>query len=78
MRQGSRWLQALAAREPAGRAARLTCFYSHCDNIVFPATVATLDGADNRHITGVAHVHMAEHPEPRFELRRWLADPVRR
>ncbi|MBL8306940.1 MAG: permease [Rubrivivax sp.] len=75
MRIGSRWLQLLAAREPPGRVARLTCFYSHCDNIVFPPSVATLDGADNRHLPGVAHVHMADHAEPRYELRRWLATP---
>lgn len=74
MRQGSPWLQALAAREPVGRGARFTCFYSHCDNIVFPPRTATLAGADNRHLSGVAHVHMAERPEPWEELQRWLKD----
>ncbi|EHR69361.1 alpha/beta hydrolase family protein [Burkholderiales bacterium JOSHI_001] len=59
MRQGSAWLQALAAAEPAQRRARFTCFFGHCDNIVFPAHAATLPGADNRHLPGVAHVHMA-------------------
>ncbi len=72
MRLQSAWLQALQAGEPAGRAQRFTCFYSHCDNIVFPASTATLPGADNRHISGVAHVHMADRPEPWAELRRWL------
>ena len=72
MRQVSIWLQTLAGREIAGRAARWTCFYSHCDNIVFPAATATLPGADNRHLAGVAHVHMADRPEPWAELRRWL------
>ncbi len=72
MRQQSRWLQALAAREPAGRSALFTCFYSHCDNIVFPPRTATLPGADNRHLPGVAHVHMAEMPEPWAELQRWI------
>jgi triacylglycerol esterase/lipase EstA (alpha/beta hydrolase family) len=66
------WLRDLAAREPATRAARTTCFYGHCDNIVFPASCATLAGADNRHLPGVAHVHMADHPAPYAELRRWL------
>lgn len=75
MRRDSRWLQALAAREPAGRGARFTCFYSHCDNIVFPPATATLAGADNRHLPGVAHVHMADRPEPWQELQRWLATP---
>jgi triacylglycerol esterase/lipase EstA (alpha/beta hydrolase family) len=72
MQQLSRWLQTLAAREPISRAERITCFYSHCDNIVFPASTATLVGADNRHIPGVAHVHMADRPEPWAELQRWL------
>ena len=72
MRQISGWLQTLSAQESAGRAARCTCFYSHCDNIVFPAASATLPGADNRHLPGVAHVHMADRPEPWAELQRWL------
>ena len=72
MRQVSGWLQTLSARESAGRAARYTCFYSHCDNIVFPAACATLPGADNRHLPGVAHVQMADRPEPWVELQRWL------
>ena len=72
MRQISGWLQTLSAQESAGRAARCTCFYSHCDNIVFPASSATLPGADNRHLPGVAHVHMADRPEPWAELQRWL------
>ncbi len=72
MRRASRWLQALAAREPVGHGARFTCFYSHCDNIVFPPATATLPGADNRHLIGVAHVHMADRPEPWEELQRWI------
>jgi triacylglycerol lipase len=72
MQQQSRWLQALAAREPAGRAARFTCFHGHCDNIVFPPATATLPGAHNVHIPAVAHVHMAARPEPWAELQRRL------
>ncbi len=72
MQQRSRWLLALAAREGAGRAVRFTCYYSHCDNIVFPPATGSLAGADNRHLSGVAHVHMADRPEPRAELQRWL------
>jgi triacylglycerol lipase len=64
MRQDSPWLAELSARESAQRPARLTCFYSHCDNIVFPPSTATLAGADNRHLPGVAHVQMASRPEP--------------
>ena len=75
MRRSSRWLQGLAAAEPADRGTRFTCFYSHCDNIVFPAATATLAGAENRHLPGVAHVHMVEHPEPWDELLRWVSGP---
>jgi len=64
MQQSSAWLRALAAREPARRYARLTCFYSHCDNIVFPPSTATLTGADNRFLPCAAHVHMVSRPEP--------------
>ena len=75
MQQHARWLQALAQREPATRAARYTCFYGHCDNIVFPPSTATLAGADNRHLPGVAHVHMADHPAPWAALQRLLGLP---
>ncbi len=78
MQQISRWLQMLAAREPPGRAARFTCFYSHCDNIVFPPATATLPGADNRHLAGVPHVHMADRPEPWARLQDLLAAPATR
>lgn len=77
MRTGSRWLATLASREPAGRAARFTCFYSHCDNIVFPPSTATLPGADNRHLPGVAHVHMADHPAPWQALQALLDQSAR-
>ena len=73
MQPHSRWLATLAALEPTSRAQRFTCFYRHCDNIVFPPASATLPGADNRHLPGVAHVHMADHPEPWAELQRRLA-----
>jgi triacylglycerol lipase len=72
MQQRSAWLATLGSREPAGRAQRFTCFYSHCDNIVFPPATATLQGADNRHLAGLPHVHMADRPEPWAELQRLL------
>jgi len=57
------WVGNLSGAEPPGRAALFTCWYSNCDNIVFPASTATLQGADNRLIAGVAHVEMARRPE---------------
>jgi triacylglycerol esterase/lipase EstA (alpha/beta hydrolase family) len=50
------WLRQLEADEPAERHKLFTCYYSNCDNIVFPASTATLSGADNRLIPGTAHV----------------------
>ena len=72
MRQANAWLIALAAAEPASRRALFTCFYGHCDNIVFPPSTATLTGADNRHIAATAHVHMASAEVVFDEICRWL------
>lgn len=74
MRLDNAWLRALAAAEPAARRARFTCFYSHCDNIVFPASSATLPGADNRHLRGRAHVHLLRDPAVLAEVLRRLRD----
>ena len=63
MRVGGAWLRQLAADESPALAQRFTCWYSHADNIVFPASTATLAGADNRHVAGVPHVAMAFHPK---------------
>ncbi|WP_372525533.1 esterase/lipase family protein [Piscinibacter sp.] len=76
MRLNSEWQQRLEAREPAQRFQRFTCFYGHCDNIVFPATTATLAGADNRHVAGCAHVHMAHHEAVFSEVLRWVDSPT--
>ena len=62
MRIGSRFLEELTARESAVERQRFTCFWSDCDNIVFPSANATLEGADNRAVAGWAHVHLVEHP----------------
>jgi triacylglycerol lipase len=58
MRLGSAWLADNASRLPDSFAKYCTCYFSHCDNIVFPASSATLIGADNRHIAGHAHVQL--------------------
>ena len=63
MRLLSEWHTALDHEMPAGRHARFTCWYSNCDNIVFPASSATLPGACNRLVRGAAHVQMAFVPE---------------
>jgi triacylglycerol lipase len=72
MRRNSLWLNELAATEVAARRAKFTCFFSHCDNIVFPASTASLTGANNVHLSGCAHVHMARHEAIFQELWRRL------
>ena len=65
MRLNSPWLQALAASEGAAQRALFSCWYSDCDNIVYPARSATLDGADNHLLQGLGHVHMLYAPQVR-------------
>lgn len=77
MRIDSPWQRLLGTSELAWRPAKFTCFYSHCDNIVFPPATATLPGADNRHLPGVAHVEMVDEPAPWTEVQRRLAAPLR-
>lgn len=81
MRRPNAWLEALRAAELRRSGtpdyAQFTCFYSHCDNIVFPPSTATLPGADNRHVAGSAHVHLADQPEVFDEVWRRLAAAAR-
>ena len=65
MRQNSPWLQALAASEGAAQRALFSCWYSDCDNIVYPTRSATLDGADSHLLQGLGHVHMLYAPQVR-------------
>lgn len=77
MRRAGDWLAGLAEAERQQRGtepyARFTCFYSHCDNIVFPPSTATLPGADNRHVPGCAHVDLTFHPAVFNEVWRRLS-----
>ena len=72
MRLENPWLAKLATGETAERYERFTCFFGHCDNIVFPAASGMLPGAQNIHVPGTAHVHMAFHPQVFDEVCRWL------
>ena len=62
MRLRNPWLQELAEHSRQSPGAGFTCWYSNCDNIVFPVSTATLAGAHNRLIRGVAHVDLGFHP----------------
>lgn len=59
MRRRSAWLAGNLSALPDGFAEICTCFYSNCDNIVFPSTAATLPDADNRLVSEKGHVELA-------------------
>ena len=61
MRIACDWQRQLERDLPPQQQALFTCWYSNCDNIVFPASTATLPGAENRLLRGVAHVRLALH-----------------
>jgi pimeloyl-ACP methyl ester carboxylesterase len=56
MRQGSPWMRELAAAGTTLEAGRFVCWWSDCDQIVFPPPTAVLPGAQARALEGVAHV----------------------
>jgi triacylglycerol lipase len=72
MRLDNPWLVKLASGETAEHYNRFTCFFGHCDNIVFPAASGMLPGAQNIHVPATAHVHMAFKPQVLEEVCRWL------
>ena len=76
MRLRSRWLQKLAQTELPARRVLFTCWYSNCDNIVFPASTATLPGADNRLVRGAAHVQLAFLPPVMNATLAMLDEPL--
>lgn len=63
MRLANPWLGALGEHEAGRPRTGFTCWYSNCDNVVFPASTATLAGADNRFVPGAPHVALAFHDE---------------
>jgi triacylglycerol lipase len=77
MRPGGDWLARLVEREqalaPDNTYRGFVCWYSHTDNIVFPASTATLPGADNRHVPAAAHVDLGFHPRVMDESLAMLA-----
>jgi len=60
MRLDGEWVRRLAGHRTA---VPFTCWYSNCDNIVFPVSTATLPGADNRFVAATPHVALAFRPE---------------
>lgn len=62
MRLDSAWGRGLQAHERWHPLPPTTCWYSNCDNVVFPPAKATLPAADNRFVPGRAHVALAFDP----------------
>ena len=62
MQLHSGWVRQLEVHELSHPLPPATCWYSNCDNVVFPPSTATLAGADNRFVPGQAHVALAFHP----------------
>jgi len=81
MRHDCDWQQNLVAQElalhPQRNAGMFVCWYSNTDNIVFPASTATLPGADNRLVAGTAHVALAFHPRVMAESLALVASADR-
>ncbi len=67
MRLSGQWIRRLPADPGSAEANCFICWFSNCDNIVFPASTATLPGADNRLVIGMGHVQMALSPRIRHE-----------
>ncbi len=63
MALSGQWIRELGAALAPEARGRFTCWYSNCDNMVFPVSTATLEGADNRLVRGPAHVQLAFHPQ---------------
>lgn len=59
MQQSSPWLSTLEKGESAQRRSLFSCYYSDCDNIVFPVSTATMEGAHNHLVRGVGHLGLA-------------------
>jgi predicted alpha/beta hydrolase family esterase len=65
MRIDGEWMRQMESACGSAPEVPFTCWYSNCDNIVFPTSSATLPGADNRLAPGRGHVEMAFVPSLR-------------
>jgi triacylglycerol lipase len=72
MRIGSDWLRDLARSETPERRRRFTCFYGHCDSIVFPASTAVLPDAQAHHVRACAHVQLTREDVVFEATLRWV------
>ncbi|RZL90196.1 MAG: alpha/beta fold hydrolase [Variovorax sp.] len=59
MRVEGDWMKQLDGARASTLHVLFTCWYSNCDNVVFPSSTAMLPGADNRFAGARGHVEMA-------------------
>ncbi len=62
MHISSAWMRALSQSDDSQHRGLFVCFYSNCDNIVFPVSCAMLPWTDNRLVVGRGHVDLAFSP----------------
>ncbi|ALT75845.1 lipase family alpha/beta hydrolase [Paucibacter sp. KCTC 42545] len=74
MRYGSPWLAQLAAQEPADLGAQFDCYFSHCDQIVFPSSSALLPGSRAIEMTAVGHLGLVFAPRVLADLLQLLGE----
>ena len=61
MRVGCDWIAALSGTD-SQVTSLFTCWYTNCDNIVFPPSTATLPCAHNPPVARAAHLDLAFRP----------------
>jgi len=76
MQMNSEWLELQRRAESVSLAAKFTCWYSNCDNVVFPVQTATLPHAHNRLVRGAAHVDLAFHELVMADTLAFIARPL--
>jgi triacylglycerol lipase len=62
MSPGGTWIENCDRSKNALERERITCFYSDCDNLVFPTKLAKLPGTNNVLLRGQGHLQLLDHP----------------
>lgn len=62
MQPGAPWLEALADSEPPAWRRRIGCVASAADAVVYPTSLATLEGAGVRRVVDAPHIELAFGP----------------
>ncbi len=70
MRIDGAWMAQLAAGEPPTLGGLFTCWWSECDQIVYPPSTSVLPGSEAKQLRGVGHIALTEREEIWKELRR--------